>query len=205
MSDPLPLPVTPPVTVRKLATEILSRREFRRDPPTLMSRLIRWILDLLADVVRSATGANFGLLGWVVIAVLVSLVVFALYRSVLAFQRNPDMAGGVADDGVRRAPQDWRAEAAAHEAAGRWRDALRCHWRALVAELAERGLVQEIPGRTTGEYRRAVARSVPEVVASFSEATVLFEVAWYAAGEVGPADTARCKELSADVLAGAMG
>ena len=54
--------------------------------------------------------------------------------------------------GARTAAQ-WRAEAAAHDAAGRWREALRCRYRALVAELAGRGLVEEIPGRTSGEYR----------------------------------------------------
>jgi hypothetical protein len=107
----------------------------------------------------------------------------------------------VAVDGRRRPPADWRAEAAGHEAAGRWRDALRCHWRATVAELAARGLVEEVPGRTTGEYRAGVARAVPAVAEPFSRSTRLFEDAWYAAVDVGPAETAEVRTLGDQVLA----
>ncbi len=71
----------------------------------------------------------------------------------------------------------------------------------MVAELASRGLVEEVPGRTTGEYRAGVARALPEGAAPFTEATHLFEDAWYAAVEVGPEDAARVRELGARVLA----
>ena len=52
-----------------------------------------------------------------------------------------------------REPVNWRAEADEHRRDGRFREALRCRYRALVGDLARRGLIDEIPGRTTGEER----------------------------------------------------
>src|SRR4029450_4451834 len=59
------------------------------------------------------------------------------------------------------------------------RAALRSRYRALAPDLASRGLVEEVPGRTAGEYRRQVGRALPEAATDFAGATELFEVAWY--------------------------
>ena len=86
--------------------------------------------------------------------------------------------GGVVVD-RRREPSNWRAEADAHRRAGRFRDALRCRYRALVGDLARRGLIDEIPGRTTGEERaqlhdvapRAARRSIGPPTCSTARGT----------------------------------
>jgi hypothetical protein len=111
------------------------------------------------------------------------------------------MAPGRPSD-PRRPAAEWRAEAEAHETAGRWRPALRCRYRALVADLASRGLVEEVPGRTTGEYRRQVDAAVPDVAPAFDGATLLFEGAWYGGRDTGADDAARFRALEARVLAG---
>jgi hypothetical protein len=52
-------------------------------------------------------------------------------------------------------------------------------YRALVAELADRRLIDQVPGRTSGDYDRAVRSLVPEVAEQFSSVTRLFEQCWY--------------------------
>jgi hypothetical protein len=58
--------------------------------------------------------------------------------------------------------------------------------------LAARGLVEEVPGRTAGEYRREVGRAVPAAAADFAGATELFEVAWYGRSDTGAARRPTC-------------
>jgi hypothetical protein len=102
----------------------------------------------------------------------------------------------------RRGPAEWRADAEAAERAGQWRQALRCRYRALVAELADRGLVEEVAGRTAGEYRAEVAGAAPAVAAPFAGATELFERAWYGEAPTGQDEAARFRGLSDEVLSG---
>jgi len=196
----LPAPGEGPTEARRRAEEILARPEFRPEPRSLVQRVLDEIGDLLDKIVGGVGGGN-QVLAWSVVVVVSALLAFGLWRAIRALQTDPGAKGGVAVDGRRLPSADWRAEAAAHEAAGRWRDALRCTWRATVAELASRGLVEEVPGRTTGEYRAGVARSLPAAAAPFAQATRLFEDAWYAAVEVGPAETGQVRELGDQVLA----
>ena len=94
----------------------------------------------------------------------------------------------------------WRAEAEDHERAGEWRHALRCRYRALVADLAGRGVLDEIPGRTAGEYRSELAVAVPAAGPPFAGATELFERAWYGGRPTGAGDADRFRHLEAEVL-----
>lgn len=195
----LPVPQEGPDEARRRAQEILARPEFVPEPRSLVERVLDELGELLAKIVGGIGGGN-EVVAWLVVAALCGLLGFGLFRAVRALQTDPGDRGGVAVDGRRRPAADWRAEAAAHEAAGRWRDALRCTWRATVAELAARGLVEEVPGRTTGEYRAGVARSLPAGAEPFTAATHLFEDAWYAAVDVGPAEAAKVRELGDQVL-----
>lgn len=102
-----------------------------------------------------------------------------------------------------REPRGWRDEADSHSAAGRYRDALRCRYRALVGDLARRGLLDEIPGRTTGEERRELYASAPNALPAFREAADLFDAAWYGWIPVDASDDARFRQLDIDVLAAA--
>lgn len=104
-----------------------------------------------------------------------------------------------------REPFDWRKEADAHRRAGRYRDALRCRYRALVGDMARRGLIDEIPGRTTGEHRLQVHSVVPEVAAAFDAAAELFDGAWYGHFDVDERDDDRFVQLERDMLARVVG
>ncbi len=200
----LPAPQEAPAQARGRAEEILDRPELRPEPRPLVERVLDELGELL-DELLGGVGAVSPVAAWGVVAVAAGLLGIVLWRAVRALQTEAGARGGVGVDGRRRPPAYWRAEAASHEAAGRWREALRCQWRAVVAELAGLGLLEEVPGRTTGEHRAALARSLPGGAADFGRATGLFEDAWYAAVEVGPDEAAQVRDLGERVLAQARG
>jgi Domain of unknown function (DUF4129) len=102
-----------------------------------------------------------------------------------------------------RPPDHWRAAADEHFAAGRYREALRCRYRALVGDLARRGLLDEIPGRTTGEERAQLAVLAPVSSPAFTRASSMFDDVWYGAADVSRADHDRFVAEEDIVLAGA--
>jgi hypothetical protein len=140
--------------------------------------------------------------GWLILVVFLVAIVYLLVRifrtNSLTMPQRRD--AGASAEGPRPA-EDWRAEAAKHEANGEWRAALRCRYRALVADLASRGVLEEVPGRTAGEYRREVAQSTPAVLPDFSDATAMFEGAWYGNQPTAEAQGSRFRVLSERVLA----
>lgn len=104
-----------------------------------------------------------------------------------------------------REPLNWRTEADEHRRAGRYRDALRCRYRALVGDLARKGLIDEIPGRTTGEERMQLRVVAPEAAPAFNAAANLFDGAWYGNVDVDERDDDRFLAIERDVLARAPG
>jgi hypothetical protein len=136
-------------------------------------------------------GSLLGLLLWVLLIGVVVALVFVAVRYFghrrpstddLADDRdNPDddaLAGTVIIDRSRE-PRGWREEAERHRADGRFRDSIRCRYRALVGDLARRGLLDEIPGRTTGEERAQFAAKDSPAQPAFDEAIELFDGVWY--------------------------
>ncbi len=193
-------PEWPAAEVRDDIERILARAEFREPPRTFLDRARDWVLRQLDRTIEALVRAGgAGVIGWVVVGLAaVGAVVFAA-RFARGVQADPARARPVAP-APRRSARDWGADAEAHEAAGRWRPALRCRYRALVAALAERGLVDDVPGRTTGEYRAEVDRAAPRSAAAFDDATALFEAAWYGDHPTGPDESRRFRELSDRVL-----
>jgi hypothetical protein len=196
----LPAPTRDPDRVREAVREVLARPEFRPPDRTLLQRAFDWLLEqvgrLLAELGASGAG---GIVGLAVLVLALLWIVLLAARFSRGLTSSPEVRAAV--PGVPRRPAtDWRAEAEAHERAGAWRAAVRCRYRALVAELAARGLVDEVPGRTAGEYRGEVRRNLPDAAADFAGATELFELAWYGRGETGAQQASRLRELSSLVL-----
>jgi Domain of unknown function (DUF4129) len=135
--------------------------------------------------------------------VLLALVLVGVGVLAARFSRgltpSPEVAAAV-PGGRRRSAAEWRAEAEAQERAGAWREAVRSRYRALVADLAARGLVEEVPGRTAGEYRREVGEALPAAATDFAGATELFEVAWYGRSDTGAQEASQLRDLSNRVL-----
>lgn len=187
---------------RQVADEVLADAVFDRPQPGLLAQARDWFFERLGEAVDGLLGtAGGGLIGWVVVAALVGVAVLLAVRFTRGVQTDPG-AAAVSGDGPRRPATDWLAEAARLEAAGDRRAGLRCRYRALVAALAARGVLDEVPGRTAGEHRAAVARSVPGIAPDFAGATDLFEGVWYGGQPVGADETGRFEDLSGRVLAG---
>jgi hypothetical protein len=196
----LRVPVRDPEQVREAVREVLSRPEFRPPDRPLLDRLFDWVLELIGRLLAALGGSGAGgIIGLILLAlVLVGVGVLAA-RFSRGLTPSPEVAAAV-PGGVRRSAAEWRAQAEAHERAGAWREAVRSRYRALVADLASSGLVEEVPGRTAGEYRRQVGRGLPDAAADFAGATELFEVAWYGRADTGSQEAARLRELSDRVL-----
>ncbi len=203
----LPEPEHDPDEVRRRADEILSRRRYQWDDQSSnpIDRLADWITRQLSRLTGSFGGGGTlpTWVGWVVLGLLVLLVAFIVWRLRHNLRRNPRTLptpeAVVVAEGEDRV--DWAAEAERHEAAGRWRDGLRCRYRVLVGELAEREVIPDLVGRTAGEYARDVARTCPPAAAPFRAATDLFEGAWYGGADTAAAERDRFVRLADEVLA----
>jgi hypothetical protein len=192
-----------PEEVREVADRVLSRPEFGRHED-LLRRLQDWVIDRVGDAL-SELGAGDGasLLGWIVLGTVIAGVLVLIVRYGRGFRRDPGVGPTATEP--RRSATDWRAVAAARSAAGDHRGALQALYRSLIAELSARALVEEIPGRTTGEYRRDIRQVAPSVGPVVDEVTVLFERGVYGPRRPAEPDVARFADLTDDVLAGVRG
>jgi Domain of unknown function (DUF4129) len=196
----LRVPVRDPEQVREVVREVLSRPEFRPPERSLIERVYEWVLEVIGRLLAVLGGSGAGgIIGLVLLALVLVGVGILAARFSRGLTPSPEVAAAV-PSGRRRSAAEWRAEAEAHERAGAWREAVRSRYRALVADLAARGLVEEVPGRTAGEYRREVGRALPAASSDFADATELFEVAWYGRAGTGPQEAAHLRDLSDRVL-----
>ncbi len=167
---------------------MLARPEYAGAREGLLDRLVSAVLEALGRALDSiATVTGDSAVGTVVVVVVVAALAVVLFRAARTVRRDPggDPALLVAPG---RAPEDWEAEAATAEAEGRWRDALRARYRLGIARLAARGLVEEVPGRTTGEYLREACANVPGAAPDLRAVTAAFDAAWYGDRAVDAAD-----------------
>ena len=193
----LPRPHRDPGHVSTVVDRIVSHRPYARPGPSLLERVRDFMLDHVARLLAAVVGAGIG--AWIVVAVVTTAVCVLAWRFARGTSPDRGRASSSTEDRSRPAA-DWRAEAEAHERAGEWRQALRCRYRALVADLARRGVLEEIPGRTAGEYRAKLNGAAPAAGPSFAGATELFERAWYGRRPTGADDDARFRDLAARVL-----
>jgi hypothetical protein len=162
--------------------------------------VLDWVLEVIGRLLAALGGSGAG---GIVGLVLLGLILLGVGVLAARFSRgltpSPEVAAAV-PAGRLRSAGEWRADAEAQERAGAWREAVRSRYRALVADLALRGVVEEVPGRTAGEYRRAVGRVLPDAAGDFAGATELFEVAWYGRADTGAREAAHLRDLSDRVL-----
>jgi Domain of unknown function (DUF4129) len=191
-----------PEEIRQLADEILARDEFRQPEPSLLERFQSWVEDLIGRIFDAAFSGGAGsIIGWAVLLGAVIAIVWFATRFGRTVQG--DRRVGITVEGIHRStPAEWRAAAEAQEAAGEWKLALRSRYRALVGELIAEGVLVDVAGRTTGEYRGDVARAAPGRAGDFAAATELFESAWYGDRPTGSEENGRFQALARAVTSG---
>jgi hypothetical protein len=196
----LPAPSRGPGEIHRAVDEVLARREFRPAAQPLLDRIGSWVLTRLGELLAALGATTAGsIIGLAVFAMILIVLGLLTARFVRTMSRSPEVAAVVVG-GPRRGAAEWRAEAEAHEASGEWRQAVRCRYRALVADLASRGVVEEVPGRTSGEYRGEVSRNLPNASEAFAGATEVFDQAWYGRHPTGEGEAARFRNLAGRVL-----
>jgi hypothetical protein len=216
VSAPPPVPVHDAEEVRRLADEILARQEFAPPERSFVERFLDWIVRQLerlfgGDGDPTGVGGEGGGAGgsaWftvlllVLAAVLVIIVLRAL-RGTWTGRRRAEEDPFAVDVEGRRSPAAWDELARRLEAEGRWKEAMRARFGSLVERLVDQGVVADIPGRTTGEYRTEVRGALPEVGDAFAEASELFDRAWYGDLPTGPDEAGRFTTGAERVLAAA--
>jgi hypothetical protein len=205
--EQLPPPSTTSDEARRAAEEILKRPEFQEPPRSLYQRALDKLGELLGKVIDAIVGGGAGsLIAWALIVVAVGLLAYLVFRGVQRGRRvraAADEAPVVdVDLDLRRPPAAWDADAARHEADGRWRDALRCRYRSLLATLVRAGVLTDAPRRTSGEHRTVVRASRPALDGPFATATELFERAWSGDEPTGPDESAEFRAVAERVKAG---
>ena len=192
-----------PQAVRDLAESILASPRYDRPSKSIPDRILEWFGEQLGKVLGSLVGSGAGaLVAWLFVLGMVALVVYLIVRfgRLRRPPRPSDRPSRVMVE-LTRSPREWRAEAEAMEAQGRWKEGLRCRHRALIAELVGRGAIPDQAGRTAREYVADVAVSLPDAAPAFASATEIFEGAWYGAVSTGPDEAVRFQALDAEVLA----
>jgi hypothetical protein len=193
-----------PETARRAARDLLDRPEFARPGEGVISRAQRWLAARFGDAISALGGSGAGS---VIASILVIGSLVGIGFLVVRFLRTrgrPRRAAAVVDVDVIVSqavdPVSWRVLADEHRRAGRWRDAVRCRYRAVIADLADRRLVIDTPGSTSGELRDAVESARPTVAVSMEEFTGRFDAAWYSDLPLSSEDDDEARRLDDDVM-----
>lgn len=199
----LPPAVHDPAQVRELVGKILSEPRYDRPAKSIPDRILAWFGEQIGKVLGSLVGGGPGtVVAWLVVVGVLGLVIFLVLRfgRVGRVVLPPEPMAQVMVE-LTRTPSEWRADAADLEAAGRWREGLRCRHRAIISDLVRRGAIPDHVGRTAGEYVRDIAKTLPEAAPALAAATELFEAAWYGNITTGRAESERFQAMEAQVLA----
>lgn len=196
----------------KAIEAILSDPEYDYSP-SLFGRIMGWIGDRIADLLRplASAGGVFGggfggglatFVGYLLIIGLVAAAAWLLWRVIR--DRLPKPAETTSEPVIEISPwrsaDELRADARAFEEEGEWREALRAWYRLSIAELVERDLIENPPGRTSGEYLREVNEGLPSAASQFEKLTQRFELVWYGNDGSSADDVALVRRLVDEVL-----
>jgi hypothetical protein len=184
-----------PADVNRAAEDILSRPEFQQAGPTRIERAWSWIGDQIAKVFSllgdGVPGTLFGALILGAALAGIGVLVWRVVRSWPGRRRRvPVPTATVVIDG-RVSAVEWRRLASVAASEGRWRESLRCRYRAMVSELDDGDLLTEVPGSTTGEERVEIARTAPGASGDFASATAMFDGVWYGGEDADASDVER--------------
>jgi hypothetical protein len=196
------LPVVPDRdTAREWLTSELQRPEYA-ERESLLSRLIRWVLDWLGGIDWPDAAMSGPQLG-IVIAVVAAIVLGIAWLVAGPVRLGRDRAGSAevldTDDARTAAQMSTAADAAA--ASGDWNKAAAERFRAVVRSLEERVIIEPRPGRTAQEAAGDAGERLPGQAAGLRSGADLFDGVEYGDRVATAADDAALRELDAQVTA----
>jgi hypothetical protein len=200
-------PLTPsgvdPSEIRRVTERVLAQPKYDAAEPSLAARILMWILGRIARLLDLlSVGDRGSIVGVVILALAVGVTIFITVRLVRRVRKDPG-AASVAGIGGRSAT-DWWELARRAEAAHQWDEALRCSYRALLAELVAAGVTDEVAGRTARDYLRDISGAAPAVEEPLTWMTDAFEATWYDRRPVAASDLDAVRRASDDVRRGAL-
>jgi len=187
-----------PVDLGRDEAQDLARRELA-DPsydaePSLLQRAVEWLFEQLAELLSRTTGA---LSGWVGLAVLGGLA--ALVAVVVVLRVGPlasrAASGKAVFSGSRRSAAEYRADADDASARGDWSAAVVERYRAVVAGMEERGVLDPRPGRTADEAAAAGGSILPGVAGDLTTGSRVFDGVRYGDRAATSGDDAAMRRL----------
>ena len=134
--------------------------------------MVEWIGDLLDSLTGSSPNGHAGLT--MLIALLVLVVVVVLWRSGVLRTSRRAKAQAVFDTTRPQSAAEYRALAEREAASGDFALAIRSRFRACVAELTERTVLDERAGRTAYEVVADASRAAPVLREPLQPAALVF-------------------------------
>lgn len=183
---------------RELAREELLNPSYDEDEP-LFSRIGNWVLEQLDGLTDAASGAVPGSVGVSVIVAIVLIV-----ATIVVLRAGP-MASSVAHrkrtvfGTDKQAAAEYRAAAEAAAVDGDWHEAAVQRFRAIVATVEERGILNESPGLTADEAARDAGSELPDLAERLRDAATLFDETLYGDHAADGSGYAMLRDLDYDV------
>jgi len=174
-----------------------------------LGKLLDWLVDLLPRSAPETPGATGGI-RWIVVAVVAAIVLIVLglafevirrsrRRRVQAVQSTEPIGSTRDDDPLSRGANEWERYAAQLAAAGRFREAIRAWYHAVLVTCYGAGILHFRKGRTNWEYVASLPPSTgwrPDLI----ELTRRFEQEWYGADQSAADAEEECGERARRIL-----
>jgi hypothetical protein len=170
-------------TARRAAAEELTDPKYRDARPNFLQEIGQWLGEQLEKLLNGLSsvvpGGIFGLL--LILVLLIVLVVVVRLRT--GKVARAARAAQTVFDGKRQSADDYRRSAAEAASAGRYDDAVRDRFRAVVRALEERALLDVRSGRTADEAAAEAGVLLPNVAAELRQGARLFDDVHYGGRE----------------------
>jgi hypothetical protein len=157
------------------AAKELSKAAYRESGGSLIERAISKVLEWIGDLLDSLTGASpNGHAGLTMLIGLVVLVIVVVLWRAGVLRTSHKTTQAVFDTAKPRTAAEYRAQSEREAASGDYALAVRSRFRACVAELTERTILDERPGRTAYEVVADAGRAVPTLREPLQPAALAF-------------------------------
>jgi len=197
-----------PEVLRGDLRAILARAEFRQVHNQWFYELLTRVAHRISDWWRDHVGNRLDglvehapLLYWTIVALVALLALALIYHIYLTMRSafGPGRRRGKRRETARSAPLQSEPQALLEQAeaaatAGRFSEALRYLYLALIHQLDRREVVRYDISHTNQEYVRQ-ARRYPVIVAPLRDVSRLADRAWYGQHALGWSEYERCREL----------
>ena len=158
------------------AAKELSKSVYRESGGSLVEKafgkVMNWIEDLLDSLTGSSPNGHAGLA--MLIGLLVLIVVVVLWRAGVLRTSHRVPSQAVFDTAKPRSAAEYRAQSEREAASGDFALAIRSRFRACVAELTERTILDERAGRTAYEVVADAGRAAPVLREPLQPAALVF-------------------------------